>query len=208
MSTLYFGDLLSFIFTVKSIASPPQLLRKSDFLSLHLGQILPTFMSRLFRFWVKQIESQYRIRIGSEIAEIVPWLKAEKGFQASCTAFIGPDAQLRIAQSYPGAEVEASLISSPLPFDQNSGHRVKLARFAATTWPLTFSFEESGNRFTLVLPKEPRELAIIPTAGAVVVFALGDLVELWNATEWVKYVQAASADIQNLISNATEEMEN
>lgn len=163
-----------------------------------------------YRFWLKTIQEQYRVRIGGEIAEVVPWLKAEKGFKATCGGFIGAAGQFQIAIRSLGSEVvaslEASLRATPAHAEESSSSWARFARFTSMTWELTCSFEEGTGRFSLVLPKEPRDLGILPESGQIVVFAAGAVVELWKPAEWLEHGRAAHSDIKTLITETTNEL--
>jgi hypothetical protein len=172
---------------------------------------------RPFGRWQLRIgKQQYRIRLPDEAVEIIPWLKAEVGFSVECQGFLGTYGQVQIAPSAPGAEITARLNSelATAAFDPQgaSTDLSQFVRFAATTWPLRFSFElpadRDAGRFTLYLKTEMADQRILPQRQEeLVVFAAGSLVELWKPVEWLQNVKAVRADLERVIGSAAKELE-
>lgn len=69
-----------------------------------------------------------------------------------------------------------------------------LARFLATAWSIPVFVEK--NRYTMTLPDPARRLGVLPNAGdKAVVFATGEVLEVWPATDWVEYVRELSGNL-------------
>jgi hypothetical protein len=166
-------------------------------------------MAQPWRFWLKTIESQHRIRVASELAEVVPWLNPQPSFQGDCLGSLGAAGQFQISKNQPAGDVlsdlASSLATSPAQPVESGAEWRRLARFSSMTWPMRISFEKAGSRFTFVLPEEPRDLGILPSSGQVVVFAVG-FIEVWKPKDWLSHVQSASADLRRIVPAVSNEL--
>ena len=65
-----------------------------------------------------------------------------------------------------------------------------------------------NKRFTIVLPKEARDLGLAPSAGSTaVIFAAGGLLEIWRASSWLEHIHKAHAELPTIIEAAADEIE-
>jgi hypothetical protein len=187
-----------------------------------MGRALPmarqsTKPPRPFGRWQLTIEkAQYRFRLPDEAAKIIPWLKAEVGFSVECQGFLGTYGQVQITPSAPSAEITARLNSeaATAAFDPKATltDLTQLIRFAATIWPLRFSFEQPtdhpAGKFRLYLRTEMADQGILPQCGEeLVIFAAASVVELWKPAEWLQNVKAVRADLERTIGSAARELE-
>jgi hypothetical protein len=100
-------------------------------------------------------------------------------------------------------KISASLTIAPPTEDEVSSPKVELARYLATTWTIRCTFEAKGNRFTLVLPKEPRDLGILPSENNfAVIFNTGHILEIWSAPAWVQHIVQISSNLSDLTNLA------
>ncbi len=68
-----------------------------------------------------------------------------------------------------------------------AGEEAEYARFLAVRWHVEFTLEE-GRRYNLNLPTDAAKLGLLPPAtGKVVVFVIGEIVEVWDAAEWLRH---------------------
>jgi hypothetical protein len=164
------------------------------------------------RIWVRTIESQYRIRLTKEAAGVVHWMQAADGFSIECIARLGPSGQLLLLpeerQRAALDKLSASLEAAPARLEDVSAAWLDLIRYAATGWRVSCSFEAKGSRFSLVLPKEARDLGIVPSQNDVVVlFCTGEILEIWPGARWVQHVSKISSTLDNYASLVTELLE-
>jgi hypothetical protein len=167
-------------------------------------------MAQVSRVWFKTVEAQYRIRIGAEIAEIVPWLKATAGFQKECVGWLGPNDQFHISEELPGKEVltaaHGSLRQSKMSPHEITTQWSRLARLSALSWPVSFSFEPASDRFSFGLPEEPRGLGILPSRGRVAICAIYGAIEIWKIPDFLAHSRNTSNQIADVIAKADEEL--
>jgi hypothetical protein len=161
-----------------------------------------------FRSWPKLIDAQFRIRIGMEIAPLVSWLPTSEGVQVTCFGFPGALGQLQLAKERPDrsfTEEFASILAKSLPRSEEAASRwIQFARLASAVWEMSCNFETVARRFTLVLPRAARELGILPESGPVVVFALGDILEVWRTDLWLNTVRASREDVETVLARTEE----
>jgi hypothetical protein len=164
------------------------------------------------KVWVRKVESQFRIRLNKEAAEHVKWLQATKGFSANCIVRLGPNGQLLLLPNNEEAafqKLKSSLEKFPAKADDISAPWIELARYFATAWKVLCTFEETGKRFTFVLPKEARDLEIVPGENEVVViFNTGEILEIWHGSKWVQHISKISSNLDRQLSLGLEALEN
>ncbi len=153
--------------------------------------------------WVRRVGTQHRIRLHGEAAETVKWLKGKAGFAIDCIARLGPAAQLQILpkdrEEAAKHKLNSSLKAAPPNVDEIAAPWTELARYFATGWTIPCSFEEKSNRFTFVLPKEARDLGIVPGENEVVaIFSTGEILEVWPAREWTQHVAKISSNLNQI----------
>src|SRR5438128_5468065 len=122
-----------------------------------------------FRIWCRTVDPQNRIRIDGELASFVPWLDPAKNVDFACIARMGPEGELQILRTVAHeelvSEISASLAEIPASASEGSASWMQFARVTATQWPLTCSYDRKNKRFTIVLPKDARDLGLVPAAG-------------------------------------------
>ena len=162
------------------------------------------------QIWVRTVERQYRLRLPEDAVAAIPWLDANQN--KICVGFIGASGQLQIAPEAPETSAAkrmiASLGTSPAEPNDASTRWADFARFAATQWPTKFLVESGRKRVTLVLPKESRNLDLVPGQGtSVVLFVSGSIVEIWKGPEWVAHMRRLRAHLDELVGEATDELD-
>ena len=82
------------------------------------------------------------------------------------------------------------------------------ARYFATGWNITVSYETVRERFAITLPEEARLLKIVPEEKQVaVVFATGNIFEIWPADDWRTYARSVGLKLTAVTEQADREME-
>ena len=150
-----------------------------------------------FRVWTRRVETQHRVRLGKDACDSVPWLKPVDDFSVACIARIGPVGQMQVfprASDDPTWEAfRASLTASPAVVDDIGAPWLDVARYLAGTWHVTWTFE--SGRFTMVLPKEARDLGIVTgESSVVVVFSTGLILEIWPCVQYIQHVAKLVSD--------------
>ena len=161
------------------------------------------------RIWIVRIVEQHRIRLPlEEIRVAVSWLNSE-GSSTDCVAIPGPAGGIQIqpfathellVDQFAGAVGNASVKASDS--DQNW---VNMARLLATSWRISLSVET--NRISLTLPEPIRRARQLPEVnGEVVVFAFGEILEIWDAAKWWDHVRAVGKTKLSAFSQAIEDL--
>jgi hypothetical protein len=168
--------------------------------------------SKPARIWVRSVEAQNRIRLGKEVADHVHWLKAEDNFSINCLASIGPNEQLvicpKLEEGY-FAKLADSLRTSPATANDIFAPWMDLARYSATTWEIACSFEAKAKRFSIVFPREARDLDIVPNEnGSVVIFNTGEILEIWSSHKWIAHINKIGSNLTHHISIGLDALEN
>ncbi len=165
---------------------------------------------RQFRIWTVRVSDQNRIRVPlDEFKATVPWLASTTGpVECAATPGVAGGIQLIPMASYEAASapfIEA--LGGTVPsLDEAQLKWVDAARLLATSWSVSIQIER--NRISITLPEPARRASQLPLAGdAVVVFAFGEIVELWDAVKWHHHVRALVKDRVLAISEATEDLE-
>ena len=165
-----------------------------------------------FKIWCRTVDPQSRIRLDAELVKFVPWLDPAKNRDLACIAQTGPEGELQILQNIPHGEllsgISKSLAQVAADASEASASWLRFARVIATQWPLTCSYDRKNKRFTIVLPKEARDLGLAPSAGSTaVIFAAGGLLEIWRASTWLEHIHKAHAELPTIIEAAADEIE-
>jgi hypothetical protein len=163
------------------------------------------------KIWIQTVDSRHRIRLGKHAAEHLPWLKASEGFGIDFVSRVGPTGQLHLSlkdrEETLLQKVKASLDASPVGSDIIDP-RIDVLRYEATKWVIPCTFEAKSTRFTLVLPREARDLGLVPNEnGIAVIFSTGDILEIWPAGKWVEHVTKISANLSHFTALALDEIE-
>ena len=105
------------------------------------------------------------------------------------------------------AEVIIQLGSRQIGRQQVRSRIVEYARYAASTWPVSISWEAKARRYTFTLPEGARMLRLAPSRGErAVVFAVGEILEVWPADEWVAYIRTLARDLDEVRESAIEQL--
>jgi len=156
-------------------------------------------MEKQAKIWIRTVETQHRVRLGKEAADHISWLKAQDGFSIDFLATLGPSAQLILFPKQEEAtflKLMESLKNSPPVKSEFFAPWVELSRYFATTWEIPCSFESKAKRFSFVLPREARELEIVPNEnGMVVVFSTGEILEIWPSNKWIAHINKISSNL-------------
>ena len=165
-----------------------------------------------FRKWVVTVETQHRIRLPTEITRFAGWLAVnEEGQQThvgTMSAFggmqISPDGG-RFGEAR--RSLVEKLLENPAKAGEAGADWLNLARYFATSWPVTFQMERKPSRITINLPAEARKLGIVPKAGEIaVVFATGEILEICGASEWVKLNNTMSEKLNEILERAENQL--
>lgn len=157
-------------------------------------------------FIVVTVDQQCRIRLSKEIGLVVPWLKEASGALA-CRVSVGAAGGAQIATEdcwkSQFRAVAGRLKGKPARGPDAGAPWMNYVRFLASTWPLAIRAEES--RFSITLPEEPRKLALLPGANErAVVFAIGAVLELWKADEWLQRARSVAGNLEVQYEQAVE----
>lgn len=169
-------------------------------------------MENQTKIWIRTVEAQHRIRLGKEAADHIKWLKAEDGFSIDFFASIGPSGQLVLVPKQEEAvflKLMESLKNSPPAKSEFFAPWVELARYFATTWEIQCSFESKAKRFSFVLPREARELEIVPNEnGMVVVFNTGEILEIWPRDKWITHINKIGSNLTHYVGLGLDALDN
>lgn len=162
--------------------------------------------------WFRRMEAQFRIRVGTDLADYVGWITASPGFRIGCCGFIGPHKQLQLSPKLPGEDVakilRESLIRMGTLAQDSRTQWLRFARFRASSWNISCAFEEASSRFTITFPKELRELGIPALDGQeVCVFGMSNTLEVWSAEKWLEHVQQTSKEIRKVMDASVEQLQ-
>ena len=161
-----------------------------------------------FQTWVVTVDEKNRVRLPREVGAVVPWIDL-KARQIECVGMPGPWGGMQVAPltdhrqdllpfAEAVAEVRPSASESPLKW-------VDVARLLATAWLLPVNVETS--RVSITLPESPRRAQQVPQAGGVVVvFGLGNILEIWDALKWHEHVRTTAKRKAAAISEALEDL--
>lgn len=157
---------------------------------------------------IKVNPEQPRIRLPKTLSSAVPWLSAlDKDVPSLATVgakggiMISPNSALsartRIAKELSVKQLNRRAIGSEL---------LDYVRHCAAGWPLTISVEAS--RHTLHLPDEARKLGLVPGSGErAIVFAAGEILEVWVPSEFLTYLRGVSGSIGRLEEVVLQELD-
>lgn len=151
------------------------------------------------------MQIQHRIRIpAGEIAPFVSWLPQDPGGQIWCPAFIGLWGQIRLFPEIPreDEELKIRLQEVEIPSEAAAEAGLRYVRHRATYWMVRAAAEAAGTktasvvaRYSFQMPEEARSAGYAPRSGeGAVIFVLGELFEIWRATEWRKHVRETLED--------------
>jgi DNA-binding transcriptional regulator/RsmH inhibitor MraZ len=103
------------------------------------------------------------------------------------------------------APFTAAIGTMPPAESDSSEAWVEVARLLATVWRIAIHVEPNQIRFTV--PEQIRRAEQLPpSGGTVVVFALGNILEIWDALKWHDHVRGAAKRKEVAISEAIEDL--
>lgn len=169
----------------------------------------PTGQPAPFSTWVLTVDDYNRLRLPADVELVVPWLGRGRD-RVQGVASAGPAGGMRVAPQ--GSlesrvrPIEAALrAKGPQPHEPGSAW-IAVARYAAMSWPLSVHVESS--RFTLTLPEKARKLRLVPgKKETAVVFAVGAILEIWTAEDWLIHIRSSARLLDELYEAALEELE-
>lgn len=152
------------------------------------------------------VDPGHRLRLPAETADFLPWLK-ESSRKVILTP--GPFGGVQLVRgSVPGESdlepILSALRQSPPKTVEAGAEWMRTVRYQFTQCEAEFS----DSRFGIVLPREFRDMGLLPNQGepaAVMIF--GEIIEIWSAVAWVSHVQDVRRNLQVVTERALEEFE-
>jgi DNA-binding transcriptional regulator/RsmH inhibitor MraZ len=161
-----------------------------------------------FGTWTVTVDDLHRVRLSREIADIVDWIDLNKP-AIECVGILGPEGgiQLLPRPAHEGAVTQVSdAVAGNAPTATESAQSwVEVARFLGTAWPMSLSIEAGRISFTIPEPARRSQQFPLP-GGAVVVFAFGDIFEIWEATKWHDHVRKTARKYPSALLQALEDL--
>jgi hypothetical protein len=161
--------------------------------------------------WDVQVEEQNRIRVSlSEISPVISWLDIEPG-SIECIAMPGPAGGVQIEPFDSQETLRQRFIKAVRqdpPRSSESGQAwIEVARLLAAHWKLTINVEKY--RINIHLPEPIRKGLQLPGfPGRVVVFGLGEILEVWDAVRWYEHIRQLSMTRSSSVQDTIEHLEN
>jgi hypothetical protein len=148
-----------------------------------------------------------RLRLPPESADFVPWLK-----EASRKAYMFPGHRggvQVVRESVPGGKEAQQIVSalrdSPPKAEEAGTEWMRLMRYQLTRCEVEFS----EDRFGIVLPREFRDMGLLPNQSEVAaVLILGGILEIWRADKWAEHVRDVRGRLLEVTERALDELEN
>ena len=147
-----------------------------------------------FRTWVLTVDESNRIRPPRDLSTVVPWIDLARP-RIDCVAYLGSLGGVQI-EPFTAYEREAQQLTDAIgtipPTAADSRQKwTETARHLATAWRLSLNVEV--NRISIVLPEPLRRTQELPqSGGAVVMFGLGEIVEIWDSVKWNDFVRSVT----------------
>jgi len=157
---------------------------------------------------LKVEDDRPRLRLPKQLAIAVSWL-ASSNEDLSCLATVGVRGGIQV---YPRTALsDRSNLLTRLSLKQlrrtaAGSDLLDYARYSSTSWHLTIAVESS--RYALYLPEEARKLRLVPTNGErAVVFAAGEILEVWTTADWIGHLRRVGAKIDYLEQTVLRELQ-
>jgi DNA-binding transcriptional regulator/RsmH inhibitor MraZ len=161
-----------------------------------------------FRTWVREVDQNNRVRLPLEIRTVVRWMSKRRRGQLECVGKLGPVGGVQLTPLAMHQEEVRRLTEAmtDTPRSSDATERwMDVARFLATAWPMPINIE--SNRISITLPEPPRRAQQLPqSGGTVVVYAFGEICEIWDALKWHERVRATARRKDAAISEAREDL--
>jgi DNA-binding transcriptional regulator/RsmH inhibitor MraZ len=180
------------------------------------GGIIPmprggyTFSDTPTEIWSAEVDDRNRIRVPSKIKNLVPWLNKMDTGGLECLATPGARGGLQIEPIESNKALmdrfRIALKDKTAVASDSAKKWVDAARLLATSWRVTLNVEPSQLRMTV--PEPIRRAQLLPGPdGRVVVFAMGEILEVWDEPKWYEHVGRIAPSKTSLISKAIEDLE-
>ncbi|HWY50678.1 MAG TPA: hypothetical protein VNW72_04270 [Chthoniobacterales bacterium] len=158
---------------------------------------------------MKQVEEKHRLRITEDIVATVRWLNISH--TSDCLAWIGSLGQLQIGPASFEKDLEdqlnTELRKTPAQAREASSEWVAAARLAASKWNVKITAEPQRKRMSLVLPKEARDLGVVPSVGSHAgIFTAGDIFEIWKSEQWVEHVRLTRQRFRDMTDSLSDDL--
>lgn len=168
----------------------------------------PQIATDPFRTWVVTVDQYNRVRLPRDVGSIVSWINVKPG-KIDCIGTPGPWGGVQLV---PRTEHEKDVrrfvkaIGGALPrASESSSSWVDLARFLATAWLIPVNIEAS--RISVTLPEPARRARQLPKAGGTgLVFAFGEILEIWDAIRWHDHVRTTAKRKVAAVSEALDDL--
>jgi len=156
---------------------------------------------------IHTVDPGNRLRLPPETADHVPWLKEDLRKAYMLLGHHGGVQVLR--DSVPGGKEAQQIVSAlkdSLPkVDEAGTQMMRLMRYQLTRCEVEFS----EDRYGIVLPREFRNMGLLPNQGeAAAVFILGDVFEIWCADKWAEHIRGVRDKLSEITEQALGELEN
>jgi DNA-binding transcriptional regulator/RsmH inhibitor MraZ len=156
---------------------------------------------------VRTVDPGNRVRLPPETADFIPWLK-----ESSRKAIMSPGLHGGVQLFHDNSLVDngirqivSKLVDSQPKADEAGTEWMRLIRSQITQCEVEFS----EDRYGIVLPREFRQMSLLPNQGeTAVVFVFGEVLEIWRADRWVEYVRDARNSILEVTERALDEIAN
>jgi hypothetical protein len=148
----------------------------------------------------KIIEGRHRLRISvKELKPVISWLPTPEANSIACVTNVGTSGQLQIVPKDADSDfvktLSSDLVTSPPLVTEVNNPWLAFARYTATRWPVSCTLESTGDRVTFQLPKECRDLDLVPgERESAVIFVTGAILELWKPKKWIEFASQYSAN--------------
>ena len=159
---------------------------------------------------ILKVDERARLRLPRQLATAVSWL-ASSHEDVSCLAMVGLKGGIvlcPLALLAARLELMTGLSSDQFRRTAAGSEILDYARYAATSWPVTISFEAKSSRYAFYLPEGARKLGLVPNNGErAVVFAAGEILEVWTAPDWIAYLRRVGGNIGRLEQAILQELQ-
>jgi hypothetical protein len=114
---------------------------------------------------------------------------------------------LQLAPEQPGGDFRETLFQAlserPAKIEEAGTDWMRFARYSAALWTTTLILDADPLRVAVTLPKEARDLQMVPKAGGIaVVFGMGNILEIWNEPLWNAHVMEVAGNVAAYIARA------
>jgi len=160
--------------------------------------------------WPSEVDGRNRIRVPLKVKSSVPWLKKLETGSLECLATPGAKGGVQIepiaAHDTLISQFTIALKGKAASATDSTKKWVDAARLLATSWMVTLNIE--ANQIRMTVPEPIRRAGLLPGAeGRVVVFVMGEIVEVWDEPRWYEHAGRIARQRTLLISKAIEDLD-